>query len=414
MTSEEPGKSQEPGQNRTDPEAGEVAEPGRKALYRTKHNNMLAGVAGGLADYFGIDVLLVRLGFFLLLIPGGVAIPLYLAAWVLIPLEGEQYSIGERLLDRARGSGGTDDEDDAWMWIVLVIAGVLAIGAMFDRGPGGWFFGGSLFWSLLLIAAGVWLYRQDQKEGSAGSPPDAKASPTSTGSGASPPAGRSAAGPREPEPKPRREPSRLGRYTFASILVIVGLIATIDNASAALDLTIGQYAAIAVGVVGIGLLVGSVRGRSRPLILLGLLLLPFTFVGFNLGLPVAAGAGERSHTPATVEDLDDYELFAGELNVDLTDMRWDEQNRLFAETGLEVVLGQINVVVPSDVTVEFDGRALAGQVSLFNRHNAGLNAHMQHVAGGDDDGPRLVLDTEVLFGQINVERASTPARQVRP
>lgn len=415
MTAEEPGESREPGQDRTDTQAGDVAEPRRKALHRTKHNNILAGVAGGLSDYFGIDVLLVRLSFFLLLIPGGVAIPLYLAAWILIPLEGERYSIGERLLDRARGSNDKDD-DDAWVWIVVVVVGVLAIGSLLDRGGGGWFFwgGGSMFWSLALIAAGIWLYRQDQKESADASLSDAKTRPTASGSSASPPAERSAAVPREPEPKPRREPSRLGRYTFASMLVIVGLMAMVDNASAALDPTIGQYAAIAVGVVGVGLLMGSVRGRSRPLILLGVLLLPFTFIGFDLGLPVATGAGEGSHSPATVEDLDDYELFAGDLNVDLTAMAWDDQGRLPAETSLEVVFGQINVVVPSDVTVELDGRALAGQVSLVNRHNAGLNAHMQHVADGEDEGPRLTLDAEVLFGQINVERGSTPAMQVRP
>lgn len=392
-----PGESEPTGTEVKDQE-GEAAPPGRKTLHRTEHDKMLAGVAGGLAEYFGVDALLVRLAFFLLLIPGGVGVPLYLAAWILIPLKGNRYSIGERVLNRARGLGDPDDDEDAWVWIALLVIGFLAVGSMFNRGPNDWFFwaGGSAFWSLLLIAAGIWLYRQDQKEAEAG---PANGEPL-------------AAIRRSPDPKPRPEPSRLGRYTFASVLVAVGLMATIDNSVAAMDLTIGQYAAIAVGVIGAGLLIGSVWGRSRPLVLLGLLLLPFSFVGFNLNLPVGAGAGERSFTPTSGEQLDDYELLAGELNVDLTQMLWDDPS-LPTRTRMMVAFGQINVVVPDDVVVEFDGRALAGQVSLFNRHHAGLNADLQDVAGSGD-GPRLVLGAEVLFGQINVERAATEARRMQP
>lgn len=416
MSSEEEGPQEPDGQTKTEPRTGaeELPPSGRKALRRTKHDNMLAGVAGGLAEYFAIDVLLVRLAFFLLLIPGGVAVPLYVAAWILIPLEGERYSVAERLLNRARGA--RDDGDDDWVWIALAVVGVLAVGSMLDRGPDGWFFwgGGTAFWSLVLIAAGIWLYRQDQKAvEDKGDSPATSPSPASSGSGAPPPPTGTVTtpAPRRPEPKPRPEPSRLGRYTFASVLLAVGLLATVDNWAGAIDLSIGQYAAVAVGVVGLGLLVGSVKGRSRGLVLLGLLLLPLTFIRSGPDLPLNAGSGERSYTPATVDQLDDHDLFAGNLNLDLTDMRWEDSAGLPAETALEVVLGQINVVVPSDVVVEFDGEALMGQVSLFNRHSSGVNAGLQETAGSGD-GPRLILDAEVLMGEINVERASTTARQV--
>ena len=46
---------------------------------------MLAGVAVGLADYFDIDPTLVRVGFVALSLLGGLAVPLYLAGWLLIP-----------------------------------------------------------------------------------------------------------------------------------------------------------------------------------------------------------------------------------------------------------------------------------------------------------------------------------------
>jgi len=63
---------------------------------------MLAGVAGGLAEWFDIDPTLVRLGFAALALLGGLAVPIYLAGWLLIPEEGEDRSVGEELLARER------------------------------------------------------------------------------------------------------------------------------------------------------------------------------------------------------------------------------------------------------------------------------------------------------------------------
>jgi phage shock protein PspC (stress-responsive transcriptional regulator) len=59
---------------------------------------MVAGVAAGLADYFDIDPTLVRIGFVVLAFMGGLAIPLYLAGWLLIPEQGADLSVAEELL----------------------------------------------------------------------------------------------------------------------------------------------------------------------------------------------------------------------------------------------------------------------------------------------------------------------------
>jgi phage shock protein PspC (stress-responsive transcriptional regulator) len=63
---------------------------------------MLAGVAVGLADYFDIDPTLVRVGFVALSFLGGLAVPLYLAGWLLIPERGADQSVAEELLSRER------------------------------------------------------------------------------------------------------------------------------------------------------------------------------------------------------------------------------------------------------------------------------------------------------------------------
>ncbi len=63
---------------------------------------MLAGVAQGMAEYFDIDPTLVRIGFVAASLLGGLAVPLYLAGWLLIPAEGAEASVAQELMDHER------------------------------------------------------------------------------------------------------------------------------------------------------------------------------------------------------------------------------------------------------------------------------------------------------------------------
>ena len=69
------------------------AEPERIGLRRPIHDRMLTGVAAGLAEYFGVDVRIVRVAFVALTVAGGAGIPLYLAGLLLIPDEGSDQPI---------------------------------------------------------------------------------------------------------------------------------------------------------------------------------------------------------------------------------------------------------------------------------------------------------------------------------
>jgi phage shock protein C len=60
---------------------------GSKRLTRSTSDRMVAGVAGGLANYFGLDPVIVRVLFVALAIFGGGGIILYLVCWVLMPEE---------------------------------------------------------------------------------------------------------------------------------------------------------------------------------------------------------------------------------------------------------------------------------------------------------------------------------------
>lgn len=60
----------------------------KQPLRRSKSNRMIAGVCGGLAEFFGISSFWFRLAFVIALIPGGVpGILAYIIFWLVVPSE---------------------------------------------------------------------------------------------------------------------------------------------------------------------------------------------------------------------------------------------------------------------------------------------------------------------------------------
>ena len=57
---------------------------GRK-LRRSKHDKVLAGVCGGIAEYFNIDSTIIRLGFVLMAFPGGLGFLAYIVGIIIMP-----------------------------------------------------------------------------------------------------------------------------------------------------------------------------------------------------------------------------------------------------------------------------------------------------------------------------------------
>ena len=76
---------------------------GSKTLVRTRDGRIVAGVCSGMAEYFGIDANLIRVIVAVLTVfTGGVGALAYLAAWVVIPEEGEKSSIAENVVNKNR------------------------------------------------------------------------------------------------------------------------------------------------------------------------------------------------------------------------------------------------------------------------------------------------------------------------
>jgi len=71
-------------------EKGRIME--KKKLYRSKKDRMIGGVCGGIAEYFDIDPVLVRIIAVLTIFANGIGIIAYIIAWIIIPQNPEQVS----------------------------------------------------------------------------------------------------------------------------------------------------------------------------------------------------------------------------------------------------------------------------------------------------------------------------------
>jgi phage shock protein PspC (stress-responsive transcriptional regulator) len=99
--------------------------PQIKRLERSTSDSMLAGVAGGLGRYFELNPAVFRLGFAILTLLGGAGILVYLAAVLVIPVEGKEHSIAAQVLEERR--------ERPWPVVGLGLAGV-ALVLLLSRG----------------------------------------------------------------------------------------------------------------------------------------------------------------------------------------------------------------------------------------------------------------------------------------
>jgi phage shock protein PspC (stress-responsive transcriptional regulator) len=103
----------------SDETEAEEPEEAPKRLFRDSDNAMIAGVAAGLANYFGIDVIIVRLLFIALTFFGGSGVLVYVILWLLVPeaktnserlqMQGMQVNVDniKRVVDQADVPGAT-------------------------------------------------------------------------------------------------------------------------------------------------------------------------------------------------------------------------------------------------------------------------------------------------------------------
>ncbi|MGY1602681.1 PspC domain-containing protein [Geodermatophilus sp. SYSU D00815] len=103
--------------------------PVRTSLRRSGTDKMVGGVAGGLAEYSGIDPLLWRVGFVALAFAGGSGVLVYLLLWLLMPTGSAAGGPGrrERALERRQAAGPRSPVPGMTIAGLLIVVGALVL-----------------------------------------------------------------------------------------------------------------------------------------------------------------------------------------------------------------------------------------------------------------------------------------------
>lgn len=65
----------------------------KRHLYRSRNERIIAGICGGLAEYFGLKVFNVRLALLLLILIAGLSLWVYIILWLIVPLEPNRQTL---------------------------------------------------------------------------------------------------------------------------------------------------------------------------------------------------------------------------------------------------------------------------------------------------------------------------------
>jgi phage shock protein PspC (stress-responsive transcriptional regulator) len=356
-----------------------------RLLRRRGDDRVLGGVASGLADYFNVDPLLVRIGFVGLMVFNGLGLLFYLLAWLLIPTDTDNQSVVQRLF----GGNGVGGRLAA---VVLIVLGAIFVYNLFPQIEPRQGFVELAVIALVIIAIGAILFRRAEPSAAVASGDAAVGASASTAPPAPPVVVR----------RPSPPPSPLGWYTFGAMLVGIGLLA-LATVVAGVAIDPARYFGLALVVLGIGLVVGTWLGHARPLILLGILLLPFAFAASLITVPIEGGFGSHYANPTSAEDLaNEYRLVGGQIALDLTRM---EDGGEPIEVIASVAMGDILVVLPEDAGLELDAAVGGGAMRILGTHAEGTNIEDHQLVEGD--GPQFVLDLEAGLGYIRVETRQT-------
>lgn len=360
----------------------------RRSFHRRSDDRVIGGVASGLGDFLNVDPLLIRIGFVGLMVFGGLGLVLYVLAWLVVPDEASGQSIAEQLLDRA----GLNTSR-------VLLGALVAVGLFLFVGglSNGLAMSGlatGLGVALVVIIVGAVILRQGEPGGTAAAPRAARPRQAPEM-----PADVAVSDRRAVRAARRRRPrSPLAGYVVGGMLAAIGLFALLTNASGA-DVELAQFFGVALGVVGIGLVVGAWWGHARVLILLGLLMLPFAVMATFLSVPIQGGIGDHRFTPTSVAELrDEYRMAAGVMRIDLRQLPATTKP---VEIKASVAAGQLLVILPEDASVDVDSAVGAGDLSILGAYQAGTQLRDHHVVVGQ--APRFVLHLEGGIGGINVD-----------
>lgn len=143
-------------------------------ITKSKTDKVIDGVCGGLAEYFGIDSVIVRLIFVVLIFFNGIGLFLYIILVIIMPkpdridqspketIQENVQEIGERVREAGEGLGAalskkTEEKHSnrgRWLGILLIVLGIFFL---LDNLHLIRWMDGDLIWPIIIILVGAWL-----------------------------------------------------------------------------------------------------------------------------------------------------------------------------------------------------------------------------------------------------------------
>ena len=125
-----------------------------RKLSRNSMNKVIGGVCSGLAEFFGLEVALVRLAFVIAFMFASFGFWLYIILWIVLPVEGQQSTVNSQQSESVSESVSVSKSESK---VKSVLAGsfVILIGLLFlinNFIPINWVW---KLWPLILVAIGV-------------------------------------------------------------------------------------------------------------------------------------------------------------------------------------------------------------------------------------------------------------------
>jgi phage shock protein PspC (stress-responsive transcriptional regulator)/predicted membrane protein len=419
---------------------------------RSRSDRMIAGVCGGVGRALNIDPVLIRVVMAVLTIAGGAGIPIYIAAWLLMPEEGtDKTAVQDVFGHRAR-------PNHPWLWPVVIGLGIfcaVGISSSLDVWPFSfpgpliaiffiWFLisrrkhnrGGQRQWHGNWQGTGQQWPGPNGPTGPVGPPAGTTAAPPT---GSPYPASPASSVPQRPQDRPQdttvtsgaaapgpvwTEDDPLGLYVDDEPAAPPAVTATrpvrvrrnpwvkpVVMAAAGLAIGIAFLAgatvpmALAIGLLtlGAGMMVGAYAGRTRGLL----------FVALPLAIAVAATStfsevpefGDKRFAPVGAITATNavYEVGVGSLEIDLTKATFSPGAKVSAHGDA----AEVKLILPPNVDVTGTASAELGELNVFGQRQEGHKTTMTISDLGQDlkASPQSVtLDISLRLGSIVVER----------
>lgn len=204
-----------------------------------------------------------------------------------------------------------------------------------------------------------------------------------------------------------RPRSPLGFLTLSVAFVVVGIMILVGNLGAA-DVTIGHMAAAGLFVVGLGLLVGVWWGRSRFLMVVGAVMVPFVVAGGFMHFPLRGSIGDNWIHARTVDDISPrYEMLVGSMYMELVDMRDFEGIK---EIDISVAAGNVTILVPRRISLTIDGHIEYGNAAIGVGPESGADLELSNTVEGNPEAGHLVINFRGGIASLYVERITFAQR----